>query len=112
MPSRKRRDTPERMFNEMIEDIVDSCIKFDLTKVFHQPVKKKDYPDYYEIIVSPIDLGTMKNKTKRNEYMSLEQFVNEVNLMVSNSALYNGENHDVTLQAQKIRDIAMLRIKE
>ena len=64
--SRKRRDTPERSFNELIEDIIDNCIKFDNSKVFHQPVKKKDYKDYYDIIKNSTDLGTMKNKTQRN----------------------------------------------
>jgi hypothetical protein len=110
--SRKRRDTPEKMFNEVVEDIVDSCIKFDQTKVFHQAVKKKDYPDYYDIVKEPIDLSTMKNKTKRNEYLTIERFVDDVNLMVHNARMYNGDNHDVTKQAEKIRDLAMLKIRE
>ena len=46
--------TPEKLFNKLIEDIIDSCIKFDLTKIFHQPVKKKEYSDYYDIINNPI----------------------------------------------------------
>ncbi len=32
--SRKRRDTTDRQLNEIFEDIVDSCIKFDQTKIF------------------------------------------------------------------------------
>jgi hypothetical protein len=110
--SRKRRDTPEKTFNEMIEDIIDDCIKFDVTKIFHLPVKKKDYQDYYQIIKNPIDLGTMKNKTKRYEYKTVDQFISDLDLMVHNSFIYNGENHDVTLQANKIRELAMTKINE
>lgn len=109
---RKRRDTPEKSFNDALEDIVDNCIKFDSSKLFHQPVKKKDYKDYYDMIKNPIDLGSMKNKTKRCEYKNLNQFLNDVELMVSNSKLYNGEEHDVTLQAIRIQEYALKKIEE
>ena len=100
------------MYNELIEDIVDSCIKFDLTKIFHQSVKKKDYPDYYNIIKNPIDLTLIKNKTKRCEYTKLQQFIDDMDLLVNNSIIYNGESHEVTLQAIKIRDHSKMKIDE
>lgn len=110
--SRKRRDTPERSFNEAIEDIVDNLIKFDHTKIFHNPVKRKDYKDYYELIKNPIDLSSIKNKTKRNEYKFTQQFLDDMDLLVNNSRTYNGEEHEVTLQAQRIRDFALKKIEE
>ena len=63
--SRKRLNNPEKQFNEILEDITDKCIVADTTKMFHQPVKKKEAPDYHQKIVFPMDLGTIKNKTKR-----------------------------------------------
>ena len=110
--TRKRRDTPEKMFNELIEDIVDYCIRFDSTKLFHQPVKKKEYHDYYDIIKNPIDLGSMKNKTKRNEYSTVKRFIDDIELMVANSIIYNGDTHDVTSHARKIRELAYNKINE
>ena len=110
--NRKRRDTPEKMFNELIEDIVDSCIKYDLTKLFHQPVKKKDYPDYYTIVKNPIDLTSMKNKTKRCEYMKTQELIDDLDLLVNNSTIYNGDQHEVTLHAVRIREHAMSKIQE
>jgi len=112
MLSRKRRDTPERSFNEAIEDIIDNLIKFDNTKIFHNPVKKKDYKDYYELIKKPIDLGSIKNKTKRNEYKFLQQFLDDLELLVYNSRAYNGEEHEVTLQAVKIKEFTYKKIEE
>jgi transcription initiation factor TFIID subunit 1 len=110
--SRKRRDTPQKSFNDLIEDIVDNCIKFDTTKLFHQAVKKKDYKDYYELILNPIDLSSMKNKTKRCEYNNLQQLKDDMDLLVNNSKLYNGEEHEVTLQAVKVRNYALMKIEE
>jgi hypothetical protein len=49
---------------------VDSCIKSDKYKFFAAPVKRKDAPNYYEVIKNPIDLGLIKNKAKRIEYHS------------------------------------------
>ncbi len=63
--SRKRQNNPEKQFNETLEEIVDKCMATDTTKVFCQPVKKKDAPDYYHRILFPMDLGTIKNKARR-----------------------------------------------
>ena len=109
--SRKRRDTTDRQLNEIFEDVVDCCIKIDQTKVFHKPVKKKDYPDYFEIIKQPIDLYEMKNKTKRSEYKNREQFLDDFNLLVRNCEVYNGDSHEVTRQAHKIYEHASEKIE-
>ena len=63
--SRKRQNNPEKQFNEILEDISDKCIIFDSTKMFIQPVKKREAPDYHYKILRPMDLGTVKNKAKR-----------------------------------------------
>lgn len=110
--SRKRRDTTDRQLNEIFEDIVDSCIKIDQTKIFHKPVKKKDYPDYYTIIEKPIDLYEIKNKTKRSEYKNREQFISDFNLLLKNSEIYNGDTHEVTKQAQKIYEHALEKLEK
>lgn len=110
--SRKRRDTPQKSFNDIMEDIVDNCVKFDTTKLFHNAVKKKDYKDYYELIKNPIDLSSMKNKTKRCEYNFLQQFKDDLDLMVENSKIYNGEEHVVTVQGNKVRTYALGKIEE
>lgn len=106
--NRKRRNAPEKKFNEIIEDIIDNSIALDKSRIFHTAVKKKDYPDYYDKISTPMDLGTMKNKTKRNEYTSVEQFIQDLDQMGINSELYNGskEISSVTSQAFLIIDNA------
>ena len=111
-PSRKRRDTIERSLNVILEDIIDLCIKNDLGKVFQQPVKKKEYQDYYAIIKNPIDLGTMKNKSKRYEYLTIQAFEEDFELLVNNSKVYNGEHHIVTQKAVELKEISDKKIEE
>jgi len=100
--SRKRREGIDKQLNEIFEDIIDNVIKLDMSKLFHKPVKKKEYPDYYNIVEKPIDLGEIKNRTKRNEYKNREQFLEDLRLMAKNSVLYNGETHEVTKNVYKI----------
>lgn len=85
-------------------------IKFDQYRIFHAPVKKKEVPDYYDIIKNPIDLSSMKAKTKRTEYKKIDQFKEDVELLVSNARLYNGEGNIITVRAIELRDFCLEQI--
>jgi hypothetical protein len=74
----------------MFTDIIEACFIFDRSKIFHFPVKKKDAPNYTDIIKNPIDLQSMKNKAKRNEYDTSDQFIGDLELMRTNAEIYNG----------------------
>ena len=63
--SRKRQNLIENRLNDIFEEIADSCIVFDKSKLFHYPVRKNVAMDYQYIIMNPIDLTTIKNKSKR-----------------------------------------------
>jgi len=65
----------ENMLNEIFGNVIDSCICFDTTKLFAQKVSRKDAPNYYEVVKQPMDLTSMKNKTKRNDYSTQEEFL-------------------------------------
>eukprot|EP01022_Parablepharisma_sp_SALTPOND_P020384 TRINITY_DN3702_c0_g2_i1.p1 TRINITY_DN3702_c0_g2~~TRINITY_DN3702_c0_g2_i1.p1 ORF type:complete len:1466 (-),score=230.12 TRINITY_DN3702_c0_g2_i1:3379-7776(-) len=105
--SRKRLNNPEKQLNEVLEDIVDKCLAFDTTRLFHQPVKKKEAPDYYHKIVNPMDLGTMKNKAKRWEYKDMESFRRDIELIRSNAETYNGRLNFIAQQARNIEQLAL-----
>jgi hypothetical protein len=107
-----RRETPEKIYNELIGDIIDFCIRNDYTKLFLQPVKKKDYPNYHIIVTHPMDLSTMKNKTKRSEYKNTNEVLSDFDLMINNSELFNGKEHPVTEQARKLKEYGVKKIDE
>ena len=58
-----------------------------------------------------MDLGSMKSKAKRCEYLTIQQFNDDIKLLQSNSALYNGENDIITKQAASIVERAELLIQ-
>lgn len=60
------------------------------TQPFWFPVSAKNVPDYHRIIQRPMDLQTMREKLHQKKYKSREEFLEDVNQIVENSTLYNG----------------------
>ncbi|CAG2166654.1 unnamed protein product [Oppiella nova] len=78
------------------EDLSD-CIDF-----FNEAVKPKEAPDYYEIIKTPIDLSTIRLRNSEGKYWTRDQFLKDIQLIYENSVEYNGEDHEITENAQKL----------
>ncbi|KAF2479012.1 hypothetical protein BDY17DRAFT_227470, partial [Neohortaea acidophila] len=53
-------------------------------------------PTYPDIIKNPMDLGTLENKLKDDKYGSVQAFVDDFDLIISNSRRFNGDHHVVT----------------
>ena len=106
--ARRRRQVEENPY----DDIAFRLIRFDTTKIYIYPVKKEIYPDYYTLITNPIDLTTINAKAKRGEYNSAQTFIDDLDLMIINSTIYNGLHHDVTLQAVSIKEEGMKLLRE
>lgn len=56
-------------------------------------------PTYYETITQPMDLGTLEQKLKERVYNTANDFMADFELIVSNSAKFNGDTHAVTYAA-------------
>lgn len=56
-------------------------------------------PTYFDTISHPMDLGTLEQKLKERAYKTADDFMADFELIVSNSAKFNGETHPVTYAA-------------
>lgn len=92
--------------------MIDSCIKNDKQKIFIAPVKKKDAPNYYDVIRCPIDLTAMKNRAKRLEYFKLEELRADFQLLRSNAETYNGQQSIIGQLAREIEAHANKKLEE
>jgi hypothetical protein len=52
----------------------------------------EQYPDYYEIIKNPMDLQKVTDKLADKVYTTLNAFLEDINLIVSNAIEYNPES--------------------
>ncbi|KAI0800213.1 hypothetical protein C8Q74DRAFT_1363991 [Fomes fomentarius] len=63
-------------------------------EAFLKPVARSEYPDYYDIISTPMDLQTMLKKVKQRHYKSKKEFKDDLDLIWSNCYTYNAtEDH-------------------
>ncbi|KAB5595422.1 Histone acetyltransferase [Ceratobasidium theobromae] len=57
--------------------------------IFHNPIKKSEAPDYYEIVRRPMDLKTVKARIKDGVISSADHFKRDVFLMFANAIMFN-----------------------
>jgi bromodomain-containing factor 1 len=67
-----------------------------------------DAAGYYSIVLKPMDLSTVQTKLQKSfQDLARKRFLEDLDLIWSNAALYNGPTHPVTLQAEKLREIVV-----
>lgn len=66
----------------------------DFQRIFCSPVTDDIAPDYKFIIKRPMDLGTMKGKV--HQYESTADIQKDIDLIISNSEIYNGKDKPIT----------------
>lgn len=69
------------------------------------PVNAKSVPDYYNIVVRPMDLQTMRELIRQKKYQTREEFLSDVNQIVENSTLYNGKKRVNLARNQALVDV-------
>jgi hypothetical protein len=109
-PTSHSRQDASLILNELFEDVIDSCIKKDVHRIFFQKVTKKIAPDYFKFIKNPIDLTLMKNKAKRGEYKDQADLVADFSLLRFNAETYNGTEHEVSIRAREIEEHALMQL--
>lgn len=60
--------------------------------------------DYLDVVKHPMDLSTMRQKAQTHQYRSVDQFVQDFELMVQNCLTYNAKETIFYRAAVKLRD--------
>jgi len=79
---------------------------------FQQPVNKDEVPDYYEVIMQPMDLGTMEEKHEQDQYPTPEDFIKDALLIFVNCRKYNNETTPYAKAANRLEKFMWGKIKE
>jgi len=56
---------------------------------FHEPVDGDVVRDYYKIIKKPMSLSLVEKKVEQNEYTTMEEFKEDLQLICDNARMYN-----------------------
>ncbi|KAK2983159.1 hypothetical protein RJ640_018504 [Escallonia rubra] len=93
-PPTKRRRGGEVGLANILEGIVDILKEnIQVSYLFLKPVSKKEAPDYLTIIKRPMDLSTIKEKARRLEYKSRDDFRHDMWQITYNAHRYNAQRN-------------------
>ncbi|CAG8728346.1 2856_t:CDS:2, partial [Acaulospora colombiana] len=101
---RKRKRTFSLV--NVIAEILKKLWETESAQPFHQPVTDQLAPDYKDIIKNPIDLSTIEKKNSAGAYNSIDDFMDDVKLMVENCKIYNGVASPYTSCAYEVLEKA------
>ncbi|XP_075431138.1 protein polybromo-1 isoform X17 [Ascaphus truei] len=83
-----------------------------LCELFMFKPSKKDYPDYYKIILEPMDLKTIEHNIRIDKYSAEDAMVADMRLMFRNAWHYNEEGSQVYNDAHVLEKILKEKRKE
>lgn len=69
--------------------VLERLAKDSFADIFLEPVDTEDFPDYEEIIDTPMDIGTVRTKLTTKKYMAPEQFARDMRKIWNNCKIYN-----------------------
>uniref|UniRef100_UPI00398F3D09 transcription initiation factor TFIID subunit 1 isoform X1 n=1 Tax=Pristiophorus japonicus TaxID=55135 RepID=UPI00398F3D09 len=115
----------EKAINPLLDDddqvafsfILDNIVTQKMMAVadswpFHHPVNKKFVPDYYKVITHPMDLESVRKNISKHKYQNREVFLQDVELILSNSIKYNGTDSLYTKTGQEIVNVCHQTLAE
>nr|XP_046912926.1 transcription initiation factor TFIID subunit 1-like isoform X2 [Dermatophagoides farinae] len=108
----RRRTDPLVILSKIFEEIWNEMRSVPDSEPFHQPVNVKTVPDYYNIITRPMDLQSIRQNIRNERYKNREEFLNDVNMIVKNSQIYNGPNHVLSTIARRLMELCVLKIQQ
>ncbi|XP_029314808.1 bromodomain adjacent to zinc finger domain protein 2B isoform X2 [Cottoperca gobio] len=70
---------------------------------FLTPVNQKAVPGYRKVIKKPMDFSTIREKLTNNQYLNLETFIIDVNLVFHNCEKFNEDNSEIGRAGHSMR---------
>ena len=79
--------------------------KIKVAFAFKEPVNPEalNIPHYRDWIKHPMDLSTMEEKVKTDQYSSVLDFMRDLDLIIDNSVTFNGNDHPITQAGYNMR---------
>lgn len=96
----------------LVLELQDDATQEKLAIPFIKLPSKKLYPDYYQIIQSPISISDIQKKIHRSEYATPADFVQDFQLLLDNAAIYNDPESWIVSSARKIVDFVEAQVAQ
>ncbi|KAJ7173601.1 bromodomain and PHD finger-containing protein 3 [Mycena filopes] len=113
----RKRETRKLRQAELIQDFISGALfphapklrlafekiqQMDRNDYFKLPVSKKDVPDYFEVVKTPMAWINIEAKLDNHEYWDLQSFKDDIHLVLDNAILYNKDGTTFRKAAMRI----------
>uniref|UniRef100_A0A674BUN6 Pleckstrin homology domain interacting protein n=1 Tax=Salmo trutta TaxID=8032 RepID=A0A674BUN6_SALTR len=85
---RRGRPLDPQAWRGRSKELIDLLFQCEDSEPFRQPVDLEQYPDYLDIVDTPMDFGTVRGMLRSGEYASPLELCQDVRLIFSNSKAY------------------------
>ncbi|XP_078146896.1 bromodomain-containing protein 4-like isoform X3 [Centroberyx gerrardi] len=111
-PSRPKRQTNQLQY--LLKVVLKTLWKHHFAWPFQAPVDaiKLNLPDYYKIIKSPMDMGTIRKRLENSYYWNAQECIQDFNTMFTNCYIYNKPGDDIVLMAEALEKMFLNKISE
>ncbi|KAF9926963.1 hypothetical protein FBU30_003605 [Linnemannia zychae] len=101
-----------RMIIERLENLTDKSGR-SVSELFLELPSREDYPDYYQIIQTPIAFDVIKNRLAAGEYTeeTIDSFAKDLKTMICNAKTYNRDGSMVYRDATYLEAYILAAIK-
>ncbi|CAH2122121.1 Bromo domain-containing protein [Caenorhabditis elegans] len=99
-------------FSYLLGEIVQKMKNIPKSALFHTRVDPKKIPAYYLKISDPMDLSIMEQKSKSQEYKSIDEFLKDAEKIYTNSVVFNGAESVYSLKAKEMFEMAEMLVKD
>ncbi|KAM4604470.1 bromodomain-containing protein 4-like isoform 2-T3 [Polymixia lowei] len=111
-PSRPKRQTNQLQY--LLKVVLKTLWKHHFAWPFQAPVDaiKLNLPDYYKIIKTPMDMGTIKKRLENSYYWNAQECIQDFSTMFTNCYIYNKPGDDIVLMAENLEKVFLGKISE
>lgn len=105
--SRKKKLVPEQRFFDMVLEELKKHKYYPMNQWFLTPVDPValNIPNYFKVIKKPMDLASMTEKNYDGEYKTTKDLERDMKLIVHNSEIFNGPDHEVSTYARQLEEL-------
>ncbi|KAG9393922.1 Bromodomain-containing protein [Carpediemonas membranifera] len=113
VPSIATTPITESISTALVE-IIEKVTNHEYGREFAQPVNHKELGlvDYLEVIQRPMDLGTLRKNLRESVYKFFFEFVQDMDLIFTNSMKYNGPDNPYYVIAQSCQAFAQEQLTQ
>ena len=106
----KGRNTNQLLFLKTV--VMRAMMQHRLSLPFRKPVDADllNLSDYHDVILEPMDFGTIKSRLEEKHYWSAEECVSDFKLVFNNCYTYNQPGEDIVSDAEELESFFKLKI--